>query len=56
MIHGIDVDRVELAIYKLKNMARTWFDQWKEGRDEDAPHPSCPILKKLSWGVSFPAN
>ena len=40
VIHGIDVDRVELAIYKLKNMARTWFDQWKEGRDYDAPHPS----------------
>ena len=40
VIHGIDVDSAELAIYKLKNMARTWFDQWKEGRDEDAPHPS----------------
>ena len=39
LIHRIDFDRLELAIYKLKNMARTWFDQWKEGRDYDAPHP-----------------
>uniref|UniRef100_M1DFM0 Gag-pol polyprotein n=1 Tax=Solanum tuberosum TaxID=4113 RepID=M1DFM0_SOLTU len=32
-----DTERVELAAYQLKNVARTWFDQWKEGRVEGAP-------------------
>ena len=55
-MHVADAERVELATYKLKNIAIYWYGQWKKGRDEDAPHPSCPILKKLSWGVSFPDN
>ncbi|XP_049381363.1 uncharacterized protein LOC125845918 [Solanum stenotomum] len=32
-----DTERVELAMYQLENVARTWFDKWKEGRAEDAP-------------------
>ena len=27
LIHVIDVERVELVSYQLKNVARTWFDQ-----------------------------
>ena len=39
MVHVIDAERVYLSTNKLNNVARTWFDQWKEGRDEDAPLP-----------------
>ncbi|KAG5614612.1 hypothetical protein H5410_014436 [Solanum commersonii] len=37
VMHVADIERVELAAYQLKNVARTWFDQWKEGRAENAP-------------------
>ena len=30
-MHVIDVERLELVAYQLKNVVRTWFDQWKEG-------------------------
>ena len=36
----VNINRVELAAYQLKNITRTWFDQWKKGRDEDEPYPS----------------
>ena len=39
VIHVVDVERVELASYQLKSVARTWFDQGKGGIFEDAPHP-----------------
>ena len=26
-------ERVDQASYQLKDIAGTWFDQWKEGRD-----------------------
>lgn len=48
----MDGERVDLEAYQLKNIAKTWYNQWREGRDEDAP----PFLKKLSWGISFPEN
>uniref|UniRef100_M1DEA1 Gag-pol polyprotein n=1 Tax=Solanum tuberosum TaxID=4113 RepID=M1DEA1_SOLTU len=37
VMHVADTERVELAAYHMKNVARTWFDQWKGGRTEDAP-------------------
>ena len=40
VMHVIDDKRVELTIYQLKNGARTWFDLWKEGRDEDLLYTS----------------
>ena len=40
VIRVIDAERVELDAYQLKNVSKTWFDQWKEGRDDDAPHSS----------------
>ena len=40
VIHEVDSERIELAAYQMKNVARTWFDEWKENRDEYAPHPS----------------
>ncbi|KAK4708837.1 hypothetical protein R3W88_029762 [Solanum pinnatisectum] len=30
VMHVADTERVELDTYQLKNVARTWFDQWKE--------------------------
>ncbi|XP_049410547.1 uncharacterized protein LOC125873722 [Solanum stenotomum] len=29
VMHVADTERVELAAYQIKNVARTWFDQWK---------------------------
>ena len=26
-----DDERVEVPAYQMKNVARTWFNQWKEG-------------------------
>ena len=40
VMHVVDAESIELDAYQLKGIGRTWFDQWKEGRDEDAPHPS----------------
>ena len=54
LMHVVDVERVELAIHQLKSVARTWFDQWKEGRAEDAPHPSCACFEEAFLGRFFP--
>ena len=37
VMHVADTERVELSSYQLKGISRTWFHQWKEGRDEVAP-------------------
>uniref|UniRef100_M1E188 Retrotransposon gag protein n=1 Tax=Solanum tuberosum TaxID=4113 RepID=M1E188_SOLTU len=29
VMHVTDTARVELASYQMKNVSRTWFDQWK---------------------------
>ncbi|XP_049386695.1 uncharacterized protein LOC125850908 [Solanum stenotomum] len=34
-MHVTDTVRVELATYYMKNVARTWFEQWKGDRAED---------------------
>ena len=44
VMHVVDTQRVDLATYQLKNVARTWFDQWKGDIHEDAPHPSWDIF------------
>ena len=46
----IGVEIVELVAYQLKNVARTWFDQWKEGRGEDAPHSIWACFEKAFLG------
>ena len=40
VMHVVGTERVDLDAYLLKNVARTFFDQWKGGKDEDAPHQS----------------
>ena len=56
VIHLVDAERVKLDRYQLKNVARTWFDQWKEGRDEDAPPLSWDCFEKAFLGRFFPHN
>ncbi|XP_049410522.1 uncharacterized protein LOC125873690 [Solanum stenotomum] len=41
VMHVADTERVELAAYQMKNVARTWFDQLKGVRAEDAPPARC---------------
>ncbi|WMV30455.1 hypothetical protein MTR67_023840 [Solanum verrucosum] len=36
VMHVTDVERVELAAYQLKGVARIWYDQWKKSRAEGA--------------------
>ena len=33
VMYVADNEQVELGAYQLKNMGRTWFDKWKDGRD-----------------------
>uniref|UniRef100_A0A0V0GJT7 Putative ovule protein n=1 Tax=Solanum chacoense TaxID=4108 RepID=A0A0V0GJT7_SOLCH len=56
VMHVADTERVELVAYQLKNVARTWFDQWK-GVELRMHHLRVgPVLRKLSWGVYFLGN
>lgn len=53
VMHVADTERVELAVYQVKNLARTWFNQWK-GVELRMHHLRVgPVLRRLSWGVSF---
>ena len=56
LMHVADAEKVELVAYYLKNVGRTLFDQWKEGRYQDAPHPGWAYFKEALLGVSFPKN
>ena len=47
MINVVDRESVELVAYQLKYVARTWFNQWKESRDENGPHPSWSCFKEF---------
>lgn len=46
VIHVANFVRVDLAAYRMKNVARTWFEQWKGVRDEGTPLVSLSILKE----------
>ena len=39
---------------QTEGMSRTWFDQWKDGRAEDAPHPSWICFEEAFLGRFFP--
>uniref|UniRef100_M0ZUZ3 Retrotransposon gag protein n=1 Tax=Solanum tuberosum TaxID=4113 RepID=M0ZUZ3_SOLTU len=54
VMHVADTERVELAAYQLKNVAQTWFDQWKEGRAENAPFASLACFEEAFLGHFFP--
>ncbi|WMV40579.1 hypothetical protein MTR67_033964 [Solanum verrucosum] len=54
VMHIVDTEQVELAAYQLKNITKTWFDQWKEGRAEDAPPASWACFEEAYLGRFFP--
>ena len=56
VMHVVDTERVEVAAYQLKYVATTWFNQWKEVRDEDAPPPSWACFEKAFLGHYLPEN
>lgn len=55
-MHVADAERVELATYQLKNVTSVYYDSGR--RSDMRLHHSRvgPILKKHSWGVSFPES
>ena len=46
VMHVANIERVDLAAYELKNVARILFDQCKEGRHEDAPDSSLSCFEE----------
>ena len=54
LMHVVNNERVKLAAYELKSVARNWFDQWKEGKAEDAPHPSWDCFEEAFLRRFFP--
>ena len=54
VMHVVGSERVELVAYQLKSVSRTWFDQWKDGKAEDAPYPSWACFEEAFLGKFFP--
>ncbi|XP_049399933.1 uncharacterized protein LOC125864025 [Solanum stenotomum] len=54
VMHVVDAKRVELASYQLKCNTRTWFDQWKKSRADDAPILSWIVFESAFLGSFFP--
>ena len=56
-MHVVDIMRVELAAYHIKNVFRTLFDKWKWVRELRVHHLGVGHISKwLSFGDSFPRN
>lgn len=53
MIHVAYTERVELDAYHLKSIVGTWFDQLKEGRDEDASPAGWACYDEVFLGHFF---
>ena len=53
VMHVVGFELVELAAYQLKSVSRM-FDQWKDGRPKDAPHPSWGCFEEAFLGHIFP--
>ncbi|WMV19091.1 hypothetical protein MTR67_012476, partial [Solanum verrucosum] len=54
VMHVVDTERVELAAYQLKDIARTWFDQWNVGRPENAPPARWACFEEAFLEHFFP--
>ncbi|KAH0758077.1 hypothetical protein KY290_021570 [Solanum tuberosum] len=54
VMHVAESERVELAAYQLKGVARIWFDQWKKNRAEDALVVSWIVFESALMGNFFP--
>ena len=40
VMHVVGDEGIELVVYQLEVVDRTWFDQWKDCIDDNAPRPS----------------
>jgi len=49
-----DVERVELASYQLKGVARIWYNQWKKSRAKGAPLVSWIVFESAFLDRFFP--
>ena len=49
-----NTEKIELVAYQLKNVVRTWFDQRKAGRAEDASPVSWACFNEAFLGCFFP--
>ena len=56
VMHVADVERVELAAYQLKGVARVWYDQWKKSRVDGAPIVSWAVFEEPFMGSFFPCE
>ncbi|KAG5571158.1 hypothetical protein H5410_060924 [Solanum commersonii] len=54
VMHVANSERAELVAYPLKNVSRTWFNQWKNGGVEDAPLASWACFEEAFLGRFFP--
>ena len=54
VIYVVDTARVYLDAYHIKGVTRTWFDQWKQSRDEDGPPRSWVCFEEAFLGLFFP--
>ncbi|XP_015081426.1 uncharacterized protein LOC107025074 [Solanum pennellii] len=54
VMHVADTEWVEIAAYQLKGVSRTWFDQLKKGRNEDAAHLSLDYFEEALLRHFFP--
>uniref|UniRef100_M1D9T4 Gag-pol polyprotein n=1 Tax=Solanum tuberosum TaxID=4113 RepID=M1D9T4_SOLTU len=53
-IRILNAERVELAAYQMKGVARVWFHQWKKNRVEDVPIVSWVVFESAIMGRFFP--
>ena len=51
VMHVVYVERVDIAAYQMKNVARNYFDKRKESTYEDATHPSLACFEEAFFGA-----
>src|ERR1051325_3727137 len=54
VMHVADTERVELAAYQLKGVARIWFDQWRGAKAEGALAITWAVFEDAFLGQYFP--
>ena len=52
-MYVVCIERVELDAYQIKSVSMTWYEQWKEDRYENAPHPYWACLEEALLGSFF---
>ncbi|WMV09458.1 hypothetical protein MTR67_002843 [Solanum verrucosum] len=55
-MHVIYAERVELAAYQLKGVARVWYDQWKKSRVEGATDLVKTTTRGKDMGLPSPCE